>query len=48
MVNSSGTVIGKGICIRGEVSGEEDFFLDGVLEGNISIHRRHLRHPVVD
>jgi len=48
MMNSSGTVIGKGICIRGEVTGEEDFFLDGVLEGNITLtgqrpHRRSQR-----
>jgi cytoskeletal protein CcmA (bactofilin family) len=42
MVNSSGTVIGKGICIRGEVSGEEDFFLDGVLEGNITLTGKRL------
>ncbi len=41
-MNSSGTVIGKGICIRGEVSGEEDFFLDGVLEGNISLPGKRL------
>ena len=42
MTNSSGTVIGKGICIRGEVSGEEDFFLDGVLEGNITLTGKRL------
>jgi hypothetical protein len=42
MMNSSGTVIGKGICIRGEVSGEEDFFLDGVLEGNITLTDKRL------
>jgi cytoskeletal protein CcmA (bactofilin family) len=41
-MNSSGTVIGKGICIRGEVSGEEDFFLDGVLEGNITLTGKRL------
>jgi cytoskeletal protein CcmA (bactofilin family) len=41
-MNSSGTVIGKGICIRGEVSGEEDFFLDGVLEGNITLNGKRL------
>jgi len=41
-MNSSGTVIGKGICIRGEVTGEEDFFLDGVLEGNISLAGKRL------
>jgi cytoskeletal protein CcmA (bactofilin family) len=42
MMNSSGTVIGKGICIRGEVNGEEDFFLDGVLEGNITLAGKRL------
>ena len=42
MTNSSGTVIGKGICIRGEVTGEEDFFLDGVLEGNITLTGKRL------
>jgi cytoskeletal protein CcmA (bactofilin family) len=41
-MNSSGTVIGKGICIRGEVSGQEDFFLDGVLEGNIDVTGKRL------
>jgi cytoskeletal protein CcmA (bactofilin family) len=41
-MNSSGTVIGKGICIRGEVSGEDDFFLDGVLEGNITLANKRL------
>jgi cytoskeletal protein CcmA (bactofilin family) len=41
-MNSSGTVIGKGICIRGEVSGEDDFFLDGVLEGNITLAGKRL------
>ena len=41
-MNSSGTVVGKGICIRGEVSGEEDFFLDGVLEGNITLAGKRL------
>src|SRR5580692_7461407 len=42
MMNSSGTVIGKGICIRGEVSGQDDFFLDGVLEGNITLTGKRL------
>jgi cytoskeletal protein CcmA (bactofilin family) len=41
-MNSSGTVVGKGICIRGEVTGEEDFFLDGVLEGNITLTGKRL------
>jgi cytoskeletal protein CcmA (bactofilin family) len=42
MMNSTGTVVGKGICIRGEVTGEEDFFLDGVLEGNITLTGKRL------
>lgn len=41
-MDGSQTVIGKGICIRGEVSGDEDLFLDGVLEGNISLANRQL------
>ena len=41
-MNSSGTVIGKGICIRGEVTGEEDFYLDGVLEGTITLAGKRL------
>ncbi|HEV2275485.1 MAG TPA: polymer-forming cytoskeletal protein [Acidobacteriaceae bacterium] len=36
-MNNTGTVIGKGICIRGEISGAEDFFLDGVIEGTITL-----------
>jgi cytoskeletal protein CcmA (bactofilin family) len=42
MNNSTGTVIGKGICIRGEITGAEDFFLDGVIEGNITLEDRRL------
>ena len=41
-MNGSGAVIGKGICIRGEVTGDEDLFLDGVLEGNISLTNKRL------
>jgi cytoskeletal protein CcmA (bactofilin family) len=36
-MNNSGTVIGKGISIRGEISGAEDFFLEGTIEGNITL-----------
>ena len=36
-MNGAGTVIGKGICIRGEISGAEDFFLDGMIEGKITL-----------
>jgi cytoskeletal protein CcmA (bactofilin family) len=31
------TVIGKSVTIRGEVSGKEDLFLDGVVEGTITL-----------
>ncbi len=41
-MNSTGTVIGKGICIRGEISGSEDFFLDGMVEGNIALADKRL------
>jgi cytoskeletal protein CcmA (bactofilin family) len=41
-MNSTGTVIGKGICIRGEISGSEDFFLDGMIEGIITLEEKRL------
>jgi cytoskeletal protein CcmA (bactofilin family) len=41
-MNNTGTVIGKGICIRGEISGAEDFFLDGMIEGNITLEDKRL------
>ncbi len=31
------TVIGKSITIRGELSGAEDLFLDGTIEGSITV-----------
>ncbi len=31
------TVIGKSITIRGELSGSEDLFLDGTIEGAITV-----------
>jgi cytoskeletal protein CcmA (bactofilin family) len=31
------TIIGKSVTIRGELSGKEDLFLDGLLEGTISL-----------
>ncbi len=31
------TVIGKSITIRGEFSGAEDLFLDGTIEGSITV-----------
>jgi cytoskeletal protein CcmA (bactofilin family) len=41
-MNNTGTVIGKGICIRGEISGAEDFFLDGMIEGTIILEQNRL------
>lgn len=32
-----GTVIGKGVRIRGEISGAEDIYVDGDVEGTISV-----------
>lgn len=31
------TVIGKSVTIRGEVSGKEDLYMDGVVEGTIAL-----------
>ncbi|HEX9200237.1 MAG TPA: polymer-forming cytoskeletal protein [Acidobacteriaceae bacterium] len=31
------TVIGKSVTIRGELSGKEDLYMDGVVEGTISL-----------
>ncbi len=31
------TLIGKSVTIRGELSGSEDLFMDGVLEGSVSL-----------
>ncbi len=31
------TVIGKSITIRGEVSGDEDLFIDGTVDGSITV-----------
>ncbi|HEX3939845.1 MAG TPA: polymer-forming cytoskeletal protein [Acidobacteriaceae bacterium] len=36
-MNNTGTVLGKGICIRGEITGSEDLFLDGMIEGTITL-----------
>jgi cytoskeletal protein CcmA (bactofilin family) len=48
MTNSSGTVIGKGICIRGEVSGEEDLVVFGRVEGSVKASgRAELKHSAV-
>lgn len=31
------TLIGKSVTIRGEISGGEDLFMDGVLEGSVAL-----------
>jgi cytoskeletal protein CcmA (bactofilin family) len=31
------TLIGKSVSIRGELSGSEDLFMDGVLEGTVTL-----------
>lgn len=34
--------IGKSVVIRGELSGSEDLYLDGEVEGSIELHDHHL------
>jgi cytoskeletal protein CcmA (bactofilin family) len=34
--------IGKSVIIRGELSGSEDLYLDGEVEGNIDLHDHNL------
>lgn len=41
-MNNTGTVLGKGICIRGEISGSEDLFLDGMIDGTIDLGENRL------
>jgi cytoskeletal protein CcmA (bactofilin family) len=36
------TVIGKSVTIRGEVSGKEELYLDGVLEGTVTLPENRL------
>jgi cytoskeletal protein CcmA (bactofilin family) len=36
------TAIGKSVTIRGEVSGKEDLYVDGVVEGTISLPESRL------
>ena len=36
------TVIGKSVMIRGEISGSEDLFLDGEVEGTITLTESRL------
>jgi len=34
--------IGKSVVIKGELSGSEDLYLDGEVEGNIDLHNHNL------
>jgi len=36
------TVIGKSVTIRGELSGQEDLYMDGIVEGTISLPESRL------
>ena len=36
------TIIGKSVTIRGEVSGQEDLYMDGTVEGTISLPESRL------
>jgi cytoskeletal protein CcmA (bactofilin family) len=36
------TVIGKSVTIHGEVSGKEDLYMDGIVEGTISLPESRL------
>jgi cytoskeletal protein CcmA (bactofilin family) len=36
------TVIGRSVTIRGEVSGKEDLYMDGIAEGTISLPESRL------
>ena len=40
--NEGSTVIGKSVVVRGELSGNEDLFLDGDLEGTITLTESRL------
>jgi len=40
--SENSTVIGKSVIIRGELSGQEDLYLDGVLEGTIVLSEARL------
>jgi cytoskeletal protein CcmA (bactofilin family) len=40
--SENSTVIGKSVTIRGELAGQEDLYMDGVLEGTISLSEARL------
>lgn len=31
------TVVGAGLCIKGEISGDEDVLVEGIVEGNLQL-----------
>lgn len=39
---SAVTMIGKSVCIRGELNGKEDLYMDGEIEGTISLPENRL------
>ncbi len=39
---ANGTLIGKTMVIRGEISGAEDILLNGIVDGNITLHEGRL------
>jgi cytoskeletal protein CcmA (bactofilin family) len=40
--NEGSTVIGKSVVVRGQLSGDEDLFVDGDLEGTITLTENRL------
>lgn len=38
----SSTVIGKSVVVRGDISGKEDLFLDGDIQGSINLQENRL------
>ncbi len=40
--SENSTVIGKSVTIRGELTGQEDLYMDGVIEGTISLNGARL------
>lgn len=42
MFHSDVAHIGKSVIVKGELSGSEDLYLDGEVEGNIDLHNHNL------
>ena len=40
--SENSTVIGKSVTVRGELTGQEDLYMDGVIEGTISLTEARL------